>query len=284
MIIRSYPKVNICLKITGFLGDYCEIASRFMLLKSANLYDTIEISQSENFKIEGNFDCKMSDNTIFRAKEALKAFLESKSDLKDSSQDSTNCTESWQSTIKSLDNFHIKVNKKIPAFAGLGGGSSNAASYILAMNEILELNLTPKDLAQIAKRVGADVGFFVSGFSSANVFGVGENVEFFNEKALELEIVTPHIQCSTKAVYDEYRSIKAKELKANKEAQFFSDKRTLLKLDSATLMQKYSVNFLNDLYAPACKIYPQLAEFAKDGYFFSGSGSSFFRIKANRTK
>ena len=279
MIIRSYPKVNICLKITGFLGDYCEIASRFMLLKSANLYDTIEISQSENFKIEGNFDCKMNDNTIFRAKEALKAFLESKSDLKDSSQDSTNRTESWQSIIKSLDNFHIKVDKKIPAFAGLGGGSSNAASYILAMNEILELNLTPKDLAQIAKRVGADVGFFVSGFSSANVFGVGENVEFFNEKALELEIVTPPIQCSTKAVYDEYRAIKAKELKANKEAQFFSDKRTLFELDSATLMQKYSVDFLNDLYAPACKIYPQLAEFAKDGYFFSGSGSSFFKIK-----
>ena len=93
MIIRSYPKVNICLKITGFLGDYCEIASRFMLLKSANLYDTIEISQSENFKIEGNFDCKMNDNTIFRAKEALKAFLKIKSDLKDSSRDSTNRTE-----------------------------------------------------------------------------------------------------------------------------------------------------------------------------------------------
>lgn len=271
MIVRSYPKVNICLKITGFLGNYCEIASRFTLVESANLYDTIEISHADSFRISGNFDCKMSENTIFRAKEALKEFLESRGD-------STNRTT--RQICKELEFFHIAVDKKIPTFSGLGGGSSNAASYLMAMNKILELNLEPKDLVQIARRVGADVSFFVLGFSSANVFGVGESVESFNEKVPELEIFTPHIQCSTKAVYDEFRAIKAKELTARGEAQFFSDKRTLFELDSATLMQKYSIDFLNDLYAPACRIYPQLREFAKDGYFFSGSGSSFFKIKS----
>lgn len=265
MTIYSYPKVNICLKITGFLGNYCEIASRFVLVESANLYDTIKIQQSDSFKIGGNFDCKMQDNTIFRAKEALKDFVESRG----------NSTNRATRRICELDNFHIEVDKKIPAFSGLGGGSSNAASYLIAMNEILELNLEPKDLVQIARRVGADVSFFVLGFSSANVFGVGEGVEFFNEKVPELEIFTPHIQCSTKAVYDEFRAMQKRG-----EAQFFSDKRTLFELDSATLMQKYSIDFLNDLYAPACKIYPQLREFANDGYFFSGSGSSFFKIKS----
>lgn len=265
MTVRSYPKVNICLKITGFLGNYCEIASRFTLVKSANLYDTIEIRQSDSFKISGNFDCKMIANTIFMAKEALKDFLESRG----------NSTNLATRRICELDSFHIEVDKKIPAFSGLGGGSSNAASYLMAMNEILELNLEPKDLVQIARRVGADVSFFLLGFSSANVFGVGEGVESFNEKVPELEIFTPHIQCSTKAVYDEFRAMQKRG-----EAQFFSNKRTLFELDSATLMQKYSIDFLNDLYAPACRIYPQLREFAKDGYFFSGSGSSFFKIKS----
>lgn len=266
MIVRSYPKVNICLKIMGFLGNYCEIASRFVLVKSANLYDTIEIQQSDSFKISGNFDCKMIANTIFMAKEALKDFLESRGD-------STN--RATRRICEELEFFHIAVDKQIPAFSGLGGGSSNAASYLMAMNEILELNLEPKDLVQIARRVGADVSFFVLGFSSANVFGVGEGVESFNEKVPELEIFTPRIQCSTKAVYDEFRA-----MQKSGEAQFFSDKKTLFELDSATLMQKYNIDFLNDLYAPACRIYPQLREFAKDGYFFSGSGSSFFKIKS----
>ena len=273
MIIRSYPKVNICLKITGFLGNYCEIASRFVLVENANLYDTIEIRQSDKFKISGNFDCKMSENTIFMAKEALKSFLESRGNSQDSSLRGQ-IADSHEA-IQMLEFFHIAVDKKIPAFSGLGGGSSNAASYLMAMNEILELNLEPKDLVQIARRVGADVSFFVLGFSSANVFGIGEGVEFFNEKVPELEIFTPHIQCSTKAVYDEFRAMQKRG-----EAQFFSDKKTLFELDSATLMQKYSIDFLNDLYAPACRIYPQLREFAKDGYFFSGSGSSFFKIKS----
>ncbi len=265
MIIHSYPKVNICFKITGFLGNYCEIASRFALAKSANLYDTIEIRQSDSFKISGNFDCKMNDNTIFKAKESLQSFLESRGD-------STN--RATGRICKELEYFHIVVDKKIPTFAGLGGGSSNAASYLMAMNEILELNLTPKDLVQIASRVGADVSFFVLGFSSANVFGIGEGVEFFNEKVPELEFFTPPIQCSTKAVYDEYRAMNARG-----EAHFYKNARELLANDSAILLQKNTINFLNDLYAPACKIYPQLRDFTKDGYFFSGSGSSFFRLK-----
>ncbi len=264
MIIHSYPKVNICFKITGFLGNYCEIASRFALVKSANLYDRIEIRQSDSFKISGNFDCKMSDNTIFRAKEALREFLE------DSSLRGVKNAEA----IQMLEFFCINVDEKIPTFAGLGGGSSNAASYLMAMNEILELNLTPKDLVQIASRVGADVSFFVLGFSSANVFGIGENVEFFSENAPKLEILTPPIQCSTKAVYDEYRAMNTRG-----EAHFYKNAKELLANDSATLLQKNTINFLNDLYAPACKIYPQLRDFAKDGYFFSGSGSSFFRLK-----
>ena len=264
MVIYAYPKVNICFKITSILpNNYCEIASRFMLVESANLCDTIEICESSAFKIAGNFDCTMQENTIFKAKEALGAFLDS--------QGATKMRDS-------LEFFSIEVDKKIPAFAGLGGGSSDAASYLMAMNEILELNLTRKDLMQVGANVGADVSFFLCDFKSANVFGIGESVEFFSEDLIRLEIITPPIACSTRAVYDEFRAMKARG-----EVDFFTKTRELLTKDSATLLRENTRDFLNDLYTPACRIYPDLADFAKDGYFFSGSGSSFFRIK-NRAK
>ena len=260
MEIRAYPKVNICFKITSILpSGYCEIASRFVLVESANLCDTLEIRNADSFQIKGDFSCKMQENTIFKAKEALGAFLDS--------QGATKMRES-------LEFFSIEVDKKIPAFAGLGGGSSDAASYLKAMNEILELNLTQKDLMQVGAKVGADVSFFLYDKKSANVFGIGEAVEFFSEDLLEFEFITPPIACSTKAVYDEFRAMKARG-----EVAFFTRGRELLAKDSASLLRENTRNFLNDLYAPACKIYPALAEYAKDGYFFSGSGSSFFKIK-----
>lgn len=260
--IISFPKVNICFKILGFLpNNYCKIASRFM--KVYSLRDTLKISESSEFKISGNFDCKLQENTIFKAKEALKAYL----------QDSHH-TKTHKDKLKILDFFHIEVEKKIPSYAGLGGGSSNAGSFLVAINEMLELHLSSEILCKIAFNVGADVSFFVCNYDSANVFGIGEKIESFNEKALDFEIITPKIECSTKAVYDEFRKMKAKN-----EVDFFKNENELLKQDSINLMQKNTRNFLNDLYKPALNLYPQLIEFAKDGYFFSGSGSSFFRLK-----
>ena len=260
MKIRAYPKVNICFKITSILpSGYCEIASRFMLVGNANLCDTLVIRNADFFQIKGDFSCAMQENTIFKAKEALGDFLDS--------QGATKMRES-------LEFFSIEVDKKIPAFAGLGGGSSDAASYLKAINEILELNLTQRDLMGVGAKVGADVSFFLYDKKSANVFGIGDGVEFFSEDALEFEFITPPIACSTKAVYDEFRTMKSRG-----EVEFFTQGRELLRKDSATLLRENTIDFLNDLYVPACRIYPNLADFAKDGYFFSGSGSSFFRIK-----
>lgn len=269
--IYSFPKVNICFKILGFLpNNYCKIASRFLKVKHKNLRDTLNITESSDFNISGNFDCQMQENTIFKAKEALKFYLQNAINTAPH-----NHINSYKNAINLLDCFHIEVEKKIPAFAGLGGGSSNAASFLLAMNEILELKLSKNILCKIAKNIGADVSFFVCDYDSANVFGIGEKVESFSETIPDLEIITPNIKCSTKAVYDEFR--KKQQLG---EIDFFHDESELLKQDSTNLLQKNTRNFLNDLYLAALAIYPQLSELAKDGYFFSGSGSSFFRLKS----
>ncbi|MGX3011636.1 4-(cytidine 5'-diphospho)-2-C-methyl-D-erythritol kinase [Helicobacter sp. 23-1044] len=275
MEIRAYPKVNICFKITNILQNgYCEIASRFVLVESANLCDTIEIRNADSFQIDGNFSCTMQENTIFKAKEALGEFLETYP--RHSEGDSP---KNLKKMRESLEFFSVEVDKKIPAFAGLGGGSSDAASYLKAINEILELNLSQRDLMRVGAKVGADVSFFLYDKKSANVFGIGDGVEFFSEDSLEFEFIVPPIQCSTKAVYDEFRAMKARG-----EVAFFTQGRELLKKDSISLLRENTIDFLNDLYVPACRIYPNLHQYAKDGYFFSGSGSSFFRIKDSSPK
>lgn len=255
----SYPKVNICFKILGFLENgYCDILSRYIKVTNT-FFDDILIKDSTNFQIYGNFKCDLESNTIFKAKESLKKWL-----IKNNNKKS-----------KFLENFSIDIDKKIPIFAGLGGGSSNAGTYLLAMNEILELDLPSHILGKIAASVGADVSFFVYDFNSANVSGIGDKiVEFKEEKEELIEIFTPDILCETKAVFDEFR------------AKFTPNPidSSLLDMSSIMLLKKYNIFELNDLFAPALNLYPDLKEFAKEGYYFSGSGSSFFRLKDIKAK
>lgn len=77
---------------------------------------------------------------------------------------------------------HIGVRKRIPAQAGLGGGSSDAASCLLALNRLWDLRLAPAQLAAIGLELGADVPFFLAG-RNAWVEGIGEKIT-----PLELEI------------------------------------------------------------------------------------------------
>ncbi|RAX53060.1 4-(cytidine 5'-diphospho)-2-C-methyl-D-erythritol kinase [Helicobacter sp. 16-1353] len=251
----SYPKINICFKILGFLDNgYCDIYSRYMKVTNT-FFDSIVIKDSTSFKIYGNCQCSLESNTIFKAKEILKKWLLDNDNKK----------------AMFLENFIIDIDKKIPIFAGLGGGSSNAGTYLLAMNEILELDLPIYILGRIASNVGADVSFFVYDVNSANVSGIGDKIVEFKESIIDVEIVTPNILCETKAVFDEFRAnFKANIIDSN-----------ILNMESKDILKTYNIFELNDLFAPALNLYPELKEFIKDGYYFSGSGSSFFKLKNN---
>ena len=252
-IHKAYAKVNVFLKVTGMRGDYHEIISRFMRVNS--LYDELcfEPKDEEAFKIIGKFSCKTEQNTIYKAYMALKKYTTS-------------------SSLEKLMRTHaIKVTKNIPAFAGLGGGSSDAATYLKMCNEVLHLGLSQNELAQIGLSVGADVPFFIYGYGSANVGGIGEVVEEFDEELLNFEVFTPQIEISTPKVYQIYREnfynpidgFKADELKHT---------------SSIEILNKMSADEANDLFKPALQEYPKLKEYYKHGWFFSGSGSSFFRV------
>ena len=251
MEIKSFAKVNIFLKIVDKTPTHHILASRFMKINS--LFDTIYFKQKTSYKFElyGDFDCDITQNTIFKAyKELIKIYPQAQ---------------------HFFDEFSISVEKKIPQFGGLGGGSSNAAVLLRFVNDYMQLGIKISDLATISKNIGADVPFFVYGYNSANVRGIGENVEEFIDEDLDLEIITPNIKCNTKTVFGQFRDFH-KIQQDSLTVDIFSKTSKQIILTSNPF-------WANDLLSPACEIYPELSEFAQDGWFFSGSGSSFFRIK-----
>ena len=252
-LYKAYAKVNIFLKITGTRGNYHEIISRFMRVRS--LYDELSFvaKEVEEFKIIGNFSCTTEQNTIYKAYTALIETLD----------------ESATESLKNLmSKYAVHVDKNIPAFAGLGGGSSDAATYLKMCNEVLHLGLSQNELATVGLKVGADVPFFVYGFDSANVGGIGEVVEEFKEPLLDFEVFTPKIEISTPKVYGIYREDFFAPIDG-----FKTDE--LKKTSSLDILKKMSADEANDLFKPALQEYKELKNHYRQGYYFSGSGSSF---------
>ncbi len=250
----SYAKVNIFLKIAGKKDEYHLLVSRFVRLK--NLYDVISFKTGNysQFTLEGDFGCATEQNTIYKA--YLKMI-------------------NISSKVKEFFKTHkIIVDKKIPEFAGLGGGSSNCATFMIMVNDICNLRLSKDKLASIGAIIGADVPFFIYEYDSANVTGVGEIVEKFNEEILDIIVYTPEVKCDTGAIFRTFRDKFYSEISNDESVK-------LLNMKSIDILKSIDINSANDLYRPALDIYTTLTPKnynLPSHSFFSGSGSSFFYI------
>lgn len=247
---KSYAKVNIFLKISNKREEYHELVSRFVRVHS--LYDTVSFIKSSRkaFDIIGNFGCKMETNTVYKAYKLL---------------------ERYNGVKEFFETYSVKIDKKIPEFAGLGGGSSNAATFLIMTNKICRLNLSKKELCDIAVKIGADVPFFVYEYDSANVTGIGEIVEKFDEEVLNIDTITPPVKCNTGDIFKVFRENFYKQVSKEE-----ADK--LLKMKSIDILNNLSIKEANDLYEPAISAYPKLEEYGHNDWYFSGSGSSFFKV------
>jgi len=251
--IKSYAKVNIFLKIAGKRDGYHELVSRFVAVK--DLYDTITFepnNETNEFNLIGDFGCETKQNTIYKAFLALR----------------NNCPK----IDAYFRVYSIKVEKRIPECAGLGGGSSNAAAFLILANNVFDLNYSKDRLARIGLKVGADVPFFIYEYDSANVTGIGEEVVEFDEKEVLIETFTPNIKCNTGQIFTTFRDKFYKEI-SPEVAQL------LLSKNSIDILNELDINEANDLYQSALENSSELKEYAKTDWFFSGSGSSFFRLK-----
>jgi 4-diphosphocytidyl-2-C-methyl-D-erythritol kinase len=161
------------------------------------------------------------------------------------------------------------IEKKIPMGGGLGGGSSDAATMLLALNQLWQLNLSREKLMQIGLSLGADVPVFVFG-QNAWAEGVGEELTAIALEPSYYVVLTPSVHVSTSQVFA--NSTLTRDTKPLKIADFSSG--------------AYSDVFRNDLEAVVCKEFPAVASTLnwlsrfqiRDGGKprMSGSGASVF--------
>jgi len=255
MKIKAYAKVNIFLKITGHKDGYHTLLSRFV--KVNNLYDEIEFVEAkcDKFTIEGCEFVETKSNTIYKAFIALNNYC---GDL---------------DLLEFFYNHKVVVKKSIPSQAGLGGGSSDGAYFMILVNRVCNLGLDIDTLAKIGATIGADFPFFIYNYNSANVSGFGEIVEKFDEPPLDIEIFTPsNISCDTTLVYKRFKSDFLDKIRLSSFIGWDS-------ISSKEILKNIKNPIeTNDLYKSALVEYPKLQNYQKEGWFFSGSGSSFFRI------
>lgn len=253
--LKSYAKINIFLKIVGYENGYHSILSRFEKVK--NLYDEVyfKLSKNSKFKIIGCEDIPLEANTIYRSYLELYKYTKN------------------ENLIKFFENYTIIIKKNIPQKSGLGGGSSNAGEVILFLNKECNLNLSLDKLVNIGTKVGYDIPFFLYNYDSANISGRGDIIKKFKSENLKFDIYTPkNISCDTSIVYKTFK----KNFIISKNIE---DNLSILKLKSSHILKKLTIEKANDLYKASLKAYPELKKINKNKYFFSGSGSSFFKIK-----
>jgi len=183
MQVLAPAKINLSLRVLGHRVDgFHEIET---LIAPISLYDEIKIERHSG-KQEIAFRCddpsvpKGKGNLVVRAADVF--FEETK-----------------------VASVSIELKKRIPHGAGLGGGSSDAASTLLALNELFETNLLRQELAKMAEMIGSDVPFFI--FQSAAVCkGRGEVVGPTRlRERLPLLLLKPEFGVPTQWAYSRWR-------------------------------------------------------------------------------
>lgn len=178
--------------------------------------------------------------------------------------------------------IRIRLEKRIPLAAGLGGGSSNAAHTLSGMNELLGGPLTSEKLFEIAAAIGSDVPFFLQA-GPASVFGRGERViphsPFQVFDGIWFILIHPGFGISTAWAYQQLSNFP--DVLNGKPGRVDA----FLKAVELGDIEQIGVSLYNSLEAPALRKYPILAlyqDFLKDcgalGALMSGSGSTTFAL------
>jgi 4-diphosphocytidyl-2-C-methyl-D-erythritol kinase len=241
-------KINLFLKILSKRTDgFHELESLFAFI---DLADELQVELGDQFeiKITGEFS----------------QFVDQKNNL------FTKILDWFVDEFAVSKNLKITIKKNIPVGSGLGGGSSNAAYFIRALNEIFALDLDKKRMQEISLKFGSDIAFFFEDRASL-VSGRGENLKNFTEfDPLSALLIHPKISLSTREIF-------------HKLAGNFSPKIGVNNLEKMSILDLLKLP--NDLENPAIATLPLIKEIISElknsGANFSkmsGSGSACFGI------
>ena len=179
--VRAYAKINLTLDVLGYRADgYHDLAT---VMQTVDLYDTICLSATEDNRVQlvcTKPELSNDDNLAARAAHLVRQRLAIR-----------------QGVL-------IELHKRIPMAAGLGGGSSDAAAVLLALQQWWQLQISPSDLLDMASSLGSDVPFFLTG-GLALCEGRGERVTALSSNWPRtmrwLLLLKPVISVSTAAVF-----------------------------------------------------------------------------------
>jgi 4-diphosphocytidyl-2-C-methyl-D-erythritol kinase len=261
--IRAPAKINLRLQVIGKRADGYHLLDTILL--PVSLYDEIEISKVRPIggKTAPNnpLTVTCNDPLVPRGKKnlAYKAALLILSDAKVSAQ------------------VHIRIRKRIPVGAGLGGASTDAAATLVGLNRLLRLGYTSKRLEEMSLALGADVPFFVKAVP-ARARGIGEHLSpLRGVPRLWLIILYPNFSVSTAWVY---RNLPSKLTKP------IANTSMNLSPGSPANLSKLLVNDLETVtmgrYPRIGLLKEELARQGAVGSLMSGSGSSVFGIFPSR--
>jgi len=175
--LPSPAKLNLFLHILDRRDDgYHNLQTLFQILDYGDQLSFSVNKQSEINIINNIEGVAAEENLVFKAAKAL--------------QQATDCH--WGSDIQ--------LDKKLPMGAGLGGGSSNAATTLVGLNSLWQCDLSLDQLAEIGRDLGADIPIFVKGFS-AFAEGIGDKLTPISLDEFWYLVVTPKIKVSTEQIF-----------------------------------------------------------------------------------
>ena len=175
--LPSPAKLNLFLHILDRREDgYHNLQTLFQIIDYGDKLSFSVNKQPEINLISSIENVAPQDNLVFKAARAI--------------QQATNCR--W--------GCDIQLDKKIPIGAGLGGGSSNAATALVGLNSLWQCDLSLDQLAEIGCELGADVPVFVKGFS-AFAEGIGDKLTPISLDEFWYLVVTPKIKVSTEQIF-----------------------------------------------------------------------------------
>lgn len=255
MLIKKSPaKINLYLEIVGRATNGYHLLDSLMV--PIDIFDVITLEKSDQLQLEikgenaAALQVNWQKNIIIKAINLL--------------------AEKFYLT----PNIKITLEKNIPITAGLGGGSSNAATILLMLNEFYDLHLSKAELLDLGLKLGADVPFFING-KVAFVSGIGEVLKLvkFNCDNLFLLIVNPKKPLSTQEVFLNF-------------AADFRSQNSQIKNNQIISTIK---NRCNDLQISAIRIIPEIAIILQKisqqknclVSRMSGSGASCFGVFEN---
>lgn len=169
----------------------------------------------------------------------------------------------------------IILNKHIPSAAGLGGGSSDAATTMMALNDLCSLNVSQTVLMKIGAKLGADVPFFIFA-TSAFATGVGDQLQKLPDlPKINLVLINPAFPLSTKTVYESLNLTLTKKKNNYSIPRFYGLGDVVRELH-------------NDLEVVSMAMHPELHDFKSMlrqegalGTLMSGSGPTLFGVFAD---